>query len=116
MHLTALHLALKRAMRAYVRAVRRADEDVARRAFERVAGLSALLRIAASGFWPAVPEEAGEHRLPSKKCNCSVSATRVNTRTGRRSIKHNTNPSVHPNSHSTTGVTRCKKTRPLVAR
>ena len=52
MPLSALQLALRRAMRAYVRAVRRADEDAARRAYVRVAGLSVLLWAAANGLWP----------------------------------------------------------------
>ena len=62
MHLSALRLALRRAMHAYVRAVRRADEDAARRAYERVAGLSMLLWVAANGFWPPVQAGADGQR------------------------------------------------------
>jgi hypothetical protein len=66
MPLSALRLALRRAMRAYVRAVRRADEDAARRAYDRVAGLSILLWAAANGLWP--PAQAGaEGQRPDLK-------------------------------------------------
>ena len=61
MHLSALRLALRRAVRAYARAVRRADEDAARRAYVRVAGLSILLWAAANGLWP--PAQAGAEGL-----------------------------------------------------